>query len=73
MNLEAVVIDGMRPSTIVSVLQVCKLGHIAVFTNTEFRVYKAESILNALKILALEGKPVAYGKMENGLYYQESN
>ena len=58
---------------IVSVSQVCKLGHIAVFTNTEFRVYKAESILNALKVLALEGKPVAYGKMENGLYYQESN
>ena len=73
MNLETVVIDGMGPSTIVSVSQVCKLGHIAVFTNTEFRVYKAESILNALKVLALEGKPVAYGKMENGLYYQESN
>jgi hypothetical protein len=66
MSLETVVIDGMGSSTIVSVSQVCKLDHIAVFTNTE-------SILNALKALALEGKPVAYGKMENGLYYQESN
>jgi hypothetical protein len=36
MNLETVVIDGMGPSTIVSVSQVCKLEHIAVFTNTEF-------------------------------------
>ena len=44
-----------------------------MFTKTEFRVYKAESILNALKVLALEGKPVADGEMENGLYYQESN
>ena len=44
MNLEAVVIAGIRPSSIVSVSQGCKLGHIAVFTNTEFRVYKAESI-----------------------------
>jgi hypothetical protein len=36
-------------------------------------VYKADIIKNALKVLDLEGKAVAYGKMENGLCYQESN
>jgi hypothetical protein len=59
--------------TWVSVSQVCKLGYIAVFNEKQFKVYKADTIKNALKVLDLEGKAVAYGKVENGLYYQESN
>jgi hypothetical protein len=73
MKLEAVVIDGMGDNTIISVSQVCKLGYIAVFNDKQFKVYKADIIKNALKVLDLEGKAVAYGKMENGLCYQESN
>jgi hypothetical protein len=73
MKLETVVIEGMGNNTIVSVSQVCKLGYIAIFNDKQFKVYSANSIKNALKVLDLEGKPVAYGKMENGLYYQESN
>jgi hypothetical protein len=73
MKLETVVIEGMGDITIVSVSQVCKLGYIAVFSDKQFKVYKADAIKNALKVLDIEGKPVAYGKMENGLYYQDSN
>ena len=73
MKLETVVIDGMGDNTIISVSQVCKLGYIAVFNDRQFKVYKADTIKNALKVLDLEGKAVAYGKVENGLYYQESN
>jgi hypothetical protein len=71
MKLETVVIDGMGDNTIISVSQVCKLGYITVYK--ESKVYKADTIKNALKVLDLEGKAVAYGKVENGLYYQESN
>jgi hypothetical protein len=73
MKLETVVIDSMGSNTIISVSQVCKLGYIAIFNDKQFKVYKADNVKNALKVLDLEGKPVALGKMENGLYYQESN
>jgi hypothetical protein len=63
----------MGDNTIISVSQVCKLGYIAVFNDKQFKVYKADTIKNALKVLDLERKAVAYGKVENGLYYQESN
>jgi hypothetical protein len=73
MKLETVVIDGMGPNTIISVSQVCKLGNIVIFDNRKYKLYRADTILNAQKVLNLEGKLVAYGTMENGLYYQESN
>jgi hypothetical protein len=73
MKLETLVIDGMGDNTIILVSQVCKLGYIPVFNDKQFKVYKADTIKNALKVLDLEGKAVACGKMENGLYYQESN
>jgi hypothetical protein len=73
MKLETVVIDGMGDNTIISVSQVCKLGYIAVFDDKQFKVCKSDTIKKALEALDLEDKAVAYGKMENGLYYQESN
>jgi hypothetical protein len=68
-----VVIDGMGPKTIISVSQVCKLGNIIIFDKRKFKVYRADTILYALKVLEFEGKPVTYSMMENGLYYQESD
>jgi hypothetical protein len=62
MKLETVVIDGMGDNTIISVSHVCKLGYIAVFNDKQFKVYKADTIKNALKVLDLEGKAVAYGE-----------
>jgi hypothetical protein len=73
MKLETVVIDGMGDNTIISVSHVCKLGYITVFKDKQSKVYKADTIKNSLKVLDLEGKAVAYGKVENGMYYQESN
>lgn len=73
LKLDTVVIETMGHQTIISVSQVCQLGHIAVFTAVDFRVYKLDSVLTALKVLAHEGKEVARGTVQNGLYIQTSN
>lgn len=73
LKLDTVVIDAMGPQTIISVSQVCQLGHVVVFTGVDFRVYKLDSVLTAMKVLAHEGKEVARGTVVNGLYIQTSN
>ena len=72
LKLDTVVINGMGPQTIVSVSQVCQLGHVAIFTSKDFRVYTLPSVLRAMKVLALEGKEVVRGTVHNGLYIQDS-
>lgn len=72
LKLDTVIINGMGPQTIVSVSQVCQLGHVAIFTSKDFRVYTLPSVLRAMKVLALEGKEVVRGTVHNGLYIQDS-
>ena len=72
MKLDTVVIDGMGPQTIISVSQVCQLGHVAIFTSKDFRVYTLPSVLRAMKVMAHDGKEVVRGTVHNGLYIQDS-
>ena len=65
-------IEGMGPQTIVSVSQVCQLGHVAIFTSKDFRVYTLRSVLRAMKVLTLDGKEIVRGTVHNGLYIQDS-
>lgn len=72
LKLDTVVIDGLGPQTIVSVSQVCKLGHAVLFTENSFRAYKLPTVLRAIKVMAFEGKEVVRGTVQNGLYIQDS-
>jgi hypothetical protein len=74
LRLDTVVINGMGPQTIISVSQVCQLGHghIALFTPYSFRVYTLDSALRAIKLLTHYGKEVVRGTVQNGLYIQDS-
>jgi hypothetical protein len=62
----------MGPQTIISVSQVCQLGHVAIFTSKDFRVYTLPSVLRAMKVMAHDGKEVVRGTVHNGLYIQDS-
>ena len=70
--LKTIVIDDMKDTTLLSVSQMCATGQIAVFTPRDCRFYKLESVLPFLKDLSLHGKETIRGKVENGLYIQES-
>jgi hypothetical protein len=70
--LKTIVIDDMKDTTLLSVSQMCATGQIAVFTPRDCRFYKLKSVLPFLKDLSLHGKETIRGKVENGLYIQES-
>ena len=72
LKLDTVVIEGMGPQIIVSVSQVCQLGHVPIFTSKDFRVYTLRSVLCAMKVLTLDGKEIVRGTVHNGLYIQDS-
>jgi hypothetical protein len=78
LGLDAIVIDGMGAQTLVSLSQFCEGGdtgvrYAGVFTHTDFRMFRLDSILPQLSDLSRSGDEVVRGTVKNGIYVQESS
>jgi hypothetical protein len=57
-----------------SVSQACnKLDLVGIFTSVDCRFYDRNTIMQFLKLISENGIEVMRGRVENGLYIQESN
>jgi hypothetical protein len=71
-GLDAILLPGLRNQTLISLSQFCAGGSTGVFTAGDFRMFRLDSILPALKLIAERGQEVACGTVKEGIYVQES-
>jgi hypothetical protein len=77
LGLDAILLPGLGNQTLISLSQFCAGGstgvqNVGVFTAGDFRMFRLDSILPALKLIAERGQEVARGTVKEGIYVQES-
>ena len=77
LGLETVVIPDMN-ETLLSVYQICNGGSedsqcISVFSNEGCRIFKFDSVREALKLMHDHGTEIMRGTCHNGLYYEDKS
>ena len=77
LGLDAIVLPGMGGQTLVSLSQFCEGGdtgvrYAGVFTHTDFRMFRLDSILPEMSKMSKHGKEVVRGTVQDGIYVQDS-
>ena len=77
LGLETVVIPDMN-ETLLSVYQICNGGSedfqcISVFSTEGCRIFKFDSVREALKLMHDHGTEIMRGHCHNGLYYEDKS
>ena len=77
LGLETVVIPDMN-ETLLSVYQICNGGSedfqcISVFSTEGCRIFKFDSVREALKLMHDHGTEIMRGTCHNGLYYEDKS
>ena len=78
LELTTLLLPALGDSTLVSVSQFCAGGvtndhFVGIFTHQDFRMFEVSSILPQLSLIALHGKEVTRGVVQDGLYVESSN
>ena len=77
LELDTVIIPDMN-ETLLSVFQICNGGSmkfqcVAIFTTEGCRIFKIESVRNALAIMDKNGEEIMRGICKQGLYHEDKN
>jgi hypothetical protein len=77
LGLEAILLPGLGNQTLVSISQFCAGGttgaqNVGVFTSDGFRMFRLDTVLPALKLMAEHGHEIVRGTVQEGIYVQES-
>ena len=77
LGLDAILIPGMGNQTLISLSQFCAGGtsghqYVGIFTATNFRMFRLDSILPSLEYATEHGDEAVRGTVHNGIYVQES-
>jgi hypothetical protein len=77
LGLEAILLPGLGNQTLVSISQFCAGGttgaqNVGVFTSDGFRMFRLDTVLPALKLMAEHGHEIVHGTVQEGIYVQES-
>ena len=75
--LDAILLPGLGNQMLISLSQFCAGGdtdvqNVGVFIAGDFRMFRLDSILLALKLIAGSGQEVAHGTVKEGIYVQET-
>jgi hypothetical protein len=77
LELDSILPSGLGKQTLISLSQFCAGGDtgvqsVGIFNVREFRMFRIDSILPALKLIAERRQEVARGTVKEGIYVQES-
>ena len=72
LGLHTILLPGFGNQTLICARGDTGYQNVGVFTAGDFRIFRLDSILPALKLIAERGQEISRGTVKEGIYVQES-